>query len=208
MIEDKAPNNVLMGLLRVSYGLSFRLRRFYTMLVLSRLYGKLGHGAVIYPQRMVRYPGFITVGRNSILRYGGRIEMILHGQDWQPQLNIGDGVNIEQNVHIICHDRIEIGNNVSITGNCAIVDVSHPADAIERGLKIGEAIDPRRSHVVIGDNCFIGFGTMIMPNVTIGRNCIIGAGSVVTRDIPDNSVASGAPARVIRSRSPDGENAV
>lgn len=48
----------------------------------------------------------------------------------------------------------------------------------------------------------IGFGTAILPNVTIGRNCIIGAGSVVTRDIPDDSIASGAPARVTGSRSP------
>jgi acetyltransferase-like isoleucine patch superfamily enzyme len=129
------------------------------------------------------------------------VEIIMHGQDRLPWLSIGDDVNIEQNVHIVCHERIRIGNNVSITGNCAIVDVSHPVDAIERGIKIGDAIDPAPGEVNIGDNCFIGFGSIILPGVTIGENCVIGAGSVVTRDIPPNSIASGAPARVIRPRT-------
>lgn len=207
MTENTKSRNASIAVFRILYGLSFRIRRFYTTLVLSRLYGNVGRDSVIFRQKMVRYPHLISVGQKSIIRYGGRIEMVLHGQNWKPSLSIGNNVNIEQNVHIVCHDHIIIGNNVSITGNCAIVDVSHPVDAIERGLKIGDAIVSKRSHVFIGDNCFIGFGAMIMPNVTIGRNCIIGAGSVVTRDIPDNSIAAGAPARVIRSRLPDKENA-
>ncbi len=52
--------------------------------------------------------------------------------------------------------------------------------------------------VTIGDNCWIGGGATILPGVTIGNNVTIGAGSVVTRDIPDNTVAVGNPARVIR----------
>lgn len=50
----------------------------------------------------------------------------------------------------------------------------------------------------VGDNVFIGFGCIILPGVTIGSNVVIGAGSVVSRDIPDNSIAAGVPARVIR----------
>lgn len=53
--------------------------------------------------------------------------------------------------------------------------------------------------IVVGNNVFIGFRSIILPGVTIGDNCVIGAGSVVTRDIPSNSVAAGVPARVIRS---------
>ena len=49
----------------------------------------------------------------------------------------------------------------------------------------------------IGDNCFIGFGAIILPNVRIGNNCIIGAGTVVTKSIPDNSIAAGNPCRII-----------
>ena len=187
--------------IQLAHALHFRIRRIYTALILARYYGRIGEGSTIFHQDMVRFPHRITIGRRSIIRHGGRIEIVMHGQDPLPWLSIGDDVNIEQNVHIICHGRICIGNNVSITGNCAIVDVSHPVDAIERGMKIGDAIDPARGHVEIGDNCFIGFGSTILPGVTIGENCVIGAGSVVTRDIPSNSIASGSPARVLRPRT-------
>ena len=51
----------------------------------------------------------------------------------------------------------------------------------------------------IGNNVHIGNNTIILPNVRIGDNCIIGAGAVVTKSIPDNSVAAGNPAKVIRT---------
>lgn len=54
-------------------------------------------------------------------------------------------------------------------------------------------------HTRIGQNCFIGGRTMILPGVTIGDHCIVGAGSVVVRDVPDGSIVAGNPARVIRS---------
>ena len=52
--------------------------------------------------------------------------------------------------------------------------------------------------VTIGEDCWIGGGTVICPGVTIGDRCIIGAGSVVTKDIPSDCVAVGNPAKVIR----------
>ena len=53
--------------------------------------------------------------------------------------------------------------------------------------------------IMVGNDVYIGIRAMILPGVTIGNRCIIGAGSVVTKDIPDNSVAAGVPARVIKS---------
>ncbi len=50
----------------------------------------------------------------------------------------------------------------------------------------------------IGENCFIGGRSMIMPGVRIGNGCIVGAGSVVTKDVPDGCVVAGNPARVIK----------
>lgn len=52
--------------------------------------------------------------------------------------------------------------------------------------------------ITVGDNVFIGYGSIILPGVTIGSNVVIGAGSVVSKDIPDNCVAAGIPARVIK----------
>ena len=53
--------------------------------------------------------------------------------------------------------------------------------------------------IVVGDNVYIGNNVILLPGVTIGNNVIIGAGAVVSKDIPDNSVAVGVPARVIKS---------
>ena len=53
--------------------------------------------------------------------------------------------------------------------------------------------------VHIGNNCWIGAGSIILPGVTIGDNTVIGAGSVVTKDIPANVVAVGNPCRVLRA---------
>ncbi len=52
-------------------------------------------------------------------------------------------------------------------------------------------------HTQIGNNCFIGMNSIILPGKKIGNNCIVGAGSVVTQDIPDNSICAGNPAKVI-----------
>ncbi len=53
--------------------------------------------------------------------------------------------------------------------------------------------------IVVGDNVYIGNNVIILPGVTIGNNVVIGAGAVVSKDIPDNSVAVGVPARVIKT---------
>ncbi|MDR6199292.1 acetyltransferase-like isoleucine patch superfamily enzyme [Microbacterium sp. SORGH_AS428] len=53
--------------------------------------------------------------------------------------------------------------------------------------------------ITVGSNVYLGYGTIILPGVTIGDNVIVGAGSVVTKDIPENSVAAGVPARVIKT---------
>lgn len=175
-----------------------RWRRYVTALWHRRFFGALGPGTVIYGNCILENTEYVTIGARTTVRQGTRLEVALHGQAWEPALSIGDDVNIEQNVHIVCHDRVRIGNNVSITGCCAIVDITHPHAAAATGAKVGNVIDDTRSQVTIGDNAFIGFGSIILPNVSIGRNAYIGAGSVVTADVPEGAVAAGAPAKILR----------
>lgn len=94
------------------------------------------------------------------------------------------GATIDMNTSCL----VEIGNNVTIT-NATIL--AH--DASTKGF-LGYT---KIAKVKIGNNVFIGFGSIILPGVTIGNNVIVGAGSIVRADIPDNSVVVGNPAKVI-----------
>jgi acetyltransferase-like isoleucine patch superfamily enzyme len=105
-------------------------------------------------------------------------------------------------VHIVCHCAVTIGDRVSITPYCVIVDTVHPYDPPDGAAKIGARLPDAPSHVSIGEGSFIGAHSVILPNVTIGRYCVIGAGSVVSGDLPDYAVAAGAPARILKTFDP------
>jgi UDP-3-O-[3-hydroxymyristoyl] glucosamine N-acyltransferase len=91
---------------------------------------------------------------------------------------------------------LEIGKNVQITAGVTIL--THGFDwAVLKGC-YGEVLGSR-GKVTIGDNVFIGTNSTILKGVTIGNNVIIAACSVVTKDIPDNCVAVGSPARPVMS---------
>lgn len=178
----------------------FAWRRLVTQTWYRLFFRKVGRKTTLYHPGLLAHPECISIGNRSLIRHGCRLEVV-RTAGVEPSLIIGDNVNIEQNVHIICHDRVHIGDNVSITGHCAIVDVTHPLSAFAEERKIGDAIQAGGGYIEIGDGSFLGFGTTVMPNVRIGRQCVIGAGSVVNCDIPDHSVAAGVPARVLRQIS-------
>ncbi len=86
---------------------------------------------------------------------------------------------------------IEIGNNVTMSIRVALLAHDASTKKILGYTKIGQ--------IHIGDNVFIGANTTVLPNVRIGDNSIIGANSIVTKNIPENTVAAGNPARIICS---------
>lgn len=177
----------------------FQLRKILSWMLYSVLMRKFHFGSVIIKPMLIKGYKNIDIGKNVLIRNYARIEVV------QPQndsvIVIGNNVNIEQNVHIIGRCKIVIGNNVTITPNCSIVDVIHPYEDIWDETKIGNRISDKCKPVIIGEGTFIGTKSHVNPGVIIGKHCIIGANSVVTSNLPDYTVATGAPAKIIRKFS-------
>lgn len=114
-------------------------------------------------------------------------------------VKIGDGCCILGDVDATFGSEpwlVEIGNHVEITAGVRFITHDGALWVIRNSC--GGGMD-YFGKIMIGNNCFVGLNALIMPNVTIGDNCVIGAGAVVTKDIPDNSVAVGVPAKVLKS---------
>ena len=86
---------------------------------------------------------------------------------------------------------ISIGDNVVFGPNVYLLAHDASTKALLGYTRVGK--------VSIGDNTFIGADTIVMPGVSVGKNCVIGSGSVVTKDVPDNCVYAGSPAKCICS---------
>ncbi len=135
-----------------------------------------------------------------------RVNQPIH-VDYGCNIHIGDNSLINKNCTLLDTNIIKIGSRVLIAPDVKIYTACHSADKNERfkeidgKLKIITFTKP----VEIGDDTWIGGGSIILPGVKIGSNVIIGAGSVVTKDIPDNVVAVGNPCNIVRENTPPQE---
>jgi acetyltransferase-like isoleucine patch superfamily enzyme len=105
------------------------------------------------------------------------------------KLRVGDRVFFNNGVFVSCVKEITIGNDVAIANDAYLTDSdSHGVE----GRKVREA------PITIGDGAWIGARAIILPGVTIGTRALVAAGAVVTRDVPDDTLVGGNPARIIR----------
>ena len=109
--------------------------------------------------------------------------------------NIHVGQNFYANFDCVILDvcPVHIGENCFMAPGVHIYTATHPLDPIERasGIEFGKP-------VTIGDNVWIGGRAIINPGVNIGHNVVVASGAVVTKDVPDNVVVGGNPARIIK----------
>lgn len=113
-------------------------------------------------------------------------------------IDLGEGCEVFPNVVFGSEPYlIKIGNQVRLTSGVKFI--THDGGLwVIRNMGLQKNAD-KMGMITVGNNVFIGWDTIIMPNVTIGDNVIIGAGSIVTKNIPDNTIAVGVPAKPINT---------
>ena len=113
--------------------------------------------------------------------------------DYGYNIKVGDNFYANFDCVILDVCPVNIGKNVFLAPGVHIYTATHPLDAEERcsGAEYGKP-------VTIGDNVWLGGRSVIAPGVTIGNNVVVAAGAVVVKDVPDNVVVGGNPAKIIK----------
>lgn len=174
----------------------------------KRSIGQVGSGFHVCRGALIQGGEHIRIGDGF---YAGQLLWIeavrqYAGQRFTPRIEIGDGVQCSQAVHIAANARVSIGDGVLFGSRVHVTDHGH-------GRYQGEVQDrpdlpPSRRPlapgrpVTIGANVWLGDGVVVLPGVTIGEGSIVGANSVVSRDLPSHVIAVGAPAVPIKRFDP------
>lgn len=162
-------------------------------------YGGFGRNSKVIQPLRIKGKRRIFIGDEVTILNNVRMETI---RTWgehllNGRLHIGNNTTFEQCCHIIAANEVKIGDNCVFSAFVYISDCSH-------GYNPDESImnsDLQIKKVSIGNHCFVGIGSCIMPGVTLGDNVVIGANSVVVNNIPSNFMAVGSPAKVIKKYS-------
>ena len=123
---------------------------------------------------------------------GCYVEPPLHA-NWGCNTHFGHHIYANFNLTLVDDTDIFVGDYVMFGPNVTVATAGHPVDP-ELRRQVAQFNMP----IHIGNNVWIGAGSVLLPGVSIGDNSVIGAGSIVTKDIPANVVAVGNPCRVLR----------
>jgi len=162
--------------------------RWYVRL-LAPLYQHRGSGSKIYHSVRMDTPPYrrFWLGRHSV------IESFCCINNAVGDVTIGDYTRI--GIHNTIIGPVCIGNHVNLAQGITVTALNHNfEDASKRIDEQGISTKP----VVIGDDVWIGANAVILPGVTIGNHCVVAAGAVVTKDVPNNCVVGGVPAKLIK----------
>ena len=170
---------------------------------------------IFFPKaRLIRFPfdirgkKYIKYGKNFTTGVGCRIEAYNFNNRISdrknPQLIIGNNVQINDYVHLSCAESVIIEDNVLIASKVYVSDLNHGNYSSLKNLEHScpdEIVKERKiftKPVKICQNTWLGENVAVLSGVTIGKNSIIGANSVVSKNIPENCIAVGNPAKVIK----------
>ena len=165
----------------------------------GRRFAGFGAGSVIcFPPNALFNEQYIHIGQGTL--FGPQVTLsagMIPGQEMvtSPVVTVGDRCLFGKGAGIVGHLEIVIGDDVWTGHHVYITDQNHGYEDLN--LPISRQVMPERA-VSIGDGSWLGHGTVVLPGASIGRHVVVGANSVVTGELPDNCVAAGVPARVIR----------
>ncbi len=135
---------------------------------------------------------------NLIARIISQFSRFLTGIEIHPKANIGKNLFIDHGMGVVIGETSEIGDNVTIYHMATLGGISPSINSNEqRNIK---------RHPTLKDNVVVGSGAQILGPVTIGKNAKIGANAVVTKDVPENAVMVGIPAKNVGESSGSDEN--
>lgn len=162
---------------------------------------RIGEQVQLYGPEHMHVEDDVILAHRVILRAMTAYPWTDPAQSFQPRITLKRGCFINNGSQISCANRVTVGENVLIAEHCFIADNNHGYTDPDRSIRAQPLIV--EGEVRIGADSWIGAHCCVAGNVRIGRHCVIGAHSVVTGDIPDYSVAAGAPARIIKQYDPD-----
>ena len=133
-----------------------------------------------------------------VARIISQLSRFLTGIEIHPRANIGKNLFIDHGMGVVIGETSEIGDNVTIYHMVTLGGISPSVNSNEqRNIK---------RHPTLKDNVVIGSGAQILGPVTVGKNAKIGANAVVTKDVPENAVMVGIPAKNVGETSGSDEN--
>jgi acetyltransferase-like isoleucine patch superfamily enzyme len=141
----------------------------------------------------------LEIGRDATLRLG-RWSWIGHGTKirvHEGEASIGAKTVLGQECTISAFQHVSIGRECIVADRVMLIDFDHGVVEVERPIRL-QGIYKR--DVRVGHNVWIGYGACLLRGVTVGDNAVIGTSTVVTKDVPDNAVVAGVPAKLLRMR--------
>jgi acetyltransferase-like isoleucine patch superfamily enzyme len=182
---------------------------FLRKLFYPRLFGKVGKGVVFGRDIVFRHPHKIRIGANTFIddnvvldAKGEANEGIAIGENAyigrntilsckEGSIRLDDFCNISANCSLLSETEIRIGKYCFLAGSCYLVaGGNHSFADTSKPIMFQPSIT--KGGIRIGEDCWLGAGTVVLDGVSIGKGSVVGAGSVVTGSIPDFSFARGA----------------
>lgn len=186
----------LKGSLLDIYKFSSRLREKLFSLIVAGGFARFGRKSVIIPPVRLEGEDRIEIGSYVYIARGCWIQAEPDGDNRSSALFIGDRTSIAGPCVLSAMRSVRLEDHVLLASNIYISDHSHRYD--RAGVPVKDQGLTRIEPVRVKRGAWIGNNAVICPGVTIGQGAVVGANSVVNRDVPDFSIAAGAPARVIR----------